>query len=107
MGYSIKESKVEEGKIMRVLKMHAEGQKISTISENTELAYSTVKGLVEEQSNKAFIDDFRKQYMARVMEVPIANKRVRLDDLEIARKRLLEILEGLGKEERSKDGFYV
>jgi hypothetical protein len=102
MGYTLKDSKVAESKIMTVLKMHAEGFKVADICVTTELAYATVHGLIVEPSNKAFIDDFRRGYMARVMDVPVANKRVRMDDLEVSRKRLLHELSLLADGEISK-----
>lgn len=92
MSYSLKDSPLTETKIMTVLKLHAEGWKLAQICDTTELPYGTVNGLIKEPSNKPFIDDFRRGYMARVMEVPVANKRIRLDDLEEGRLRLLSEL---------------
>ena len=102
MGYSLKDSKISESKIMTVLKMHAEGWKYADICVTTELSYQSVHGLITEVSNKPFIDDFRRSYMARVMDVPIANKRIRLDDLETARLRLLGELKNIAEGEISK-----
>ena len=95
MSYTLKDSRICEDKIMMVLKMHAEGWAPKDICETMELAYTTVHGLIVEPTNKAFIDDFRRGYMARVMDVPVANKRIRLDDLELARVRLLAELKGI------------
>lgn len=89
MGYRLKDSNITEAKIMSVLKLHAEGWKPSDICTTVELNYKSVAGLIAEPTNKAFIDDFRRGYMARVMEVPVANKRIRLDDLETSRIRLM------------------
>lgn len=102
MGYTLKDSKVAEPKIMTVLKMHAEGWAPKDICVTTELSYPSVHGLITEPSNKAFIDDFRRGYMARVMDVPVANKRIRLDDLETARVRLLAELAKIPQGEISK-----
>ena len=107
MGYSLKDSKVAESKIMTVLKMHAEGFSGQDICSTTELAYATVHGLIVEPSNKAFIDDFRRGYMARVMDVPVANKRIRMDDLETSRVRLLAELSGVAPGEISKVGNVI
>lgn len=102
MSYSLKDSRISEDKILTVLKMHAEGWKGADICATTELSYQTVHGLIVEPSNKPFIDDFRRGYMARVMDVPIANKRIRLDDLETCRVKLLDELSKVGEGEISK-----
>ena len=89
MGHSLNNSKLGEKTILRVCKMHAEGWKNIHISETTELAPSTIRGIVTEADNKQFIDEYRKQYMGAVYDVPVANKRIRLDDIEKLRVRLL------------------
>ena len=93
MGYSLNNSKLGEKTILRVCKMYAEGWKMIHISETTELAYQTVQGIVAAADNKQFIDEYRKQYMGAVYDVPVANKRIRLDDIEKIRIRLVDELE--------------
>lgn len=97
MGYLLKETKVGEEKALRVLQMYAEGRSYTEIGEVCELSYAVVKGLTTEVGNKQFVDQFRKNYMARVMEVPVANKRIRLDELEGLRVKVAKLLEGAGE----------
>lgn len=95
MGYAIKEYKGGEEQALHVLKMFAEGFKIGEICESMQLSFAVVNGICKEEGNKEFLDQYRKNYMARVMDVPIANKRIRVDDLEKTRKRLLSCLDKL------------
>ena len=50
------------------------------------------------------IKDYKEAFMGRVMDIPIANKRVRIDDLEKVRTRLIRTMENLiNKEHRISD----
>lgn len=40
-----------------------------------------------------YYDRFREDYLARVKAVPIAHKRIRIDDLEKSRQKLLEMID--------------
>ncbi len=47
------------------------------------LAYMSVKGYLESDKWLQIIDRFRNEYVTSFMEVPVANKRVRLERLEV------------------------
>lgn len=96
---------VGEDKMMLCLRLHAEGWSDAQVAVDTGLAVAECKKICKEEKNLPFIKQFRESYMAKVMDVPIANKRIRLDDLEKSRKKLLKIIDDrdLEKAEERKE----
>jgi len=81
------------------LRMYAEGLTTTEIVkylEENKMPHPTrqaINDLVKSAIHQATINEFREAFMARVMDIPIANKRVRIDDLELMRKRLKKSME--------------
>ena len=92
-----------------ILRAYAEGMTFVDITKmvkekwDFDLYPKEVMNMVNVESAKLYIKDFHDQYMAKVLEVPIANKRIRIDDhqknLDILNKRIAEI-NGQPPEER-------
>ena len=59
-----------------------------------ELNIDTIMTIGRANKAKAHIEKFREEYMQKIKSVPIANKRIRLDDLEKTRIKLAEMIEG-------------
>lgn len=64
------------------------------IKENWSIEYQadSVSHLVKTERAQPFLKRFKEDYLNRVKEVPIANKRIRVDDLEIVRLRLMRLI---------------
>lgn len=89
---TVKDCGLPEKTSLLILKLHAEGLSYENICETTQVQYSIVTGLCKESLNKSFIDQYRKNYMARIDDVDISHKRIRLDDLNVARVKLMKEL---------------
>lgn len=93
-----------------VLRAYAEGVPTKDICQLIQekwdftLTPASVSHMVKQESAQVYIKSFRDVYMSKVMEVPIANKRVRIDDyqknLEIINKNIERLME---KDENTKD----
>lgn len=84
-----RETGIEDKTALLVLRMTAQQQSVAKIEEISGLTKGQIQKIVEEEGNKVYIDDFKREYLAAVMEVGISNKRIRMDDLQYARDRLL------------------
>ena len=58
-----------------------------------EVTTATIWAVSRAQKAKPHIEKFREEYMQKIKSVPIANKRIRLDDLEKTRVKLAEMIE--------------
>ena len=58
------------------------------------ITVATITTICRAQKAKAHIEKFREAYMQKIKDVPIANKRIRMDDLEKARVKLGEMMSG-------------
>ena len=81
------------------VKMRAEFCTLSEIVEYLKETYKIemtehgVKAAVEAEKHKKVFKDFREKYYAGMKEVPIANKRIRLDNMDRAREKLMKLIE--------------
>ena len=84
---------------MLVMRMHAEGSDSGQIRREVKLKYDidasldVIKAVLVAKKHQPYIKQFKDTYLATVREVPIANKRFRLDDVEKVRKKLLQLLD--------------
>ena len=84
---------------MLVLRLHAEGIVPSVILKELKEGYDvtvTPNAIINTCKSKKWqprIKEFKDKYLADVRAVPIANKRIRIDDLERERTRLLNLIE--------------
>lgn len=53
---------------------------------------ASVTALVHTDKARPFINKAREEYLKRVKEVPIANKRIRIEDLEYVRLKLMKLI---------------
>lgn len=103
------DTKLDNDQRMFVLRMYAEGHSLSNIQGEIKSKYGikmTVHGIkctCEAMKHEPFVTNFREVYLANIRAVPIANKRIRIDDLEKIRIRLNTlILENKGKSKSDK-----
>lgn len=84
---------------MLVLRMHAEGFTPGQVKEELKdkyeviASYDVLRGVIHAKKHQTYLKEFKNAYLAKVREVPIANKRFRLDDIEKVRKKLIGILD--------------
>lgn len=87
---------------MFVLQAYAEGHSFLPIAKilkekfDITMTRQGVRSVVNTESNQPHILNFRQAYLSRVKDVPIANKRVRIDDLEKIRNKLWAMVEAVG-----------
>ncbi|MCB9758168.1 MAG: hypothetical protein H6753_07115 [Candidatus Omnitrophica bacterium] len=93
------ESKLTHDQRTMVLRMHAEGYRYADIQRQLKvdfdisLHHETIRSTCDAKINQPFIERFRTAYLNKISEVPIANKRVRIDDLEKVREKILRVIE--------------
>ena len=79
---------------MFVLRLHAEGYNSGDIKRellekyNVSILHNAINKTCAALKWQSRIKEFRDVYMAQVRSVPIANKRIRIDDLERERQRI-------------------
>ncbi|MCB9756980.1 MAG: hypothetical protein H6753_00995 [Candidatus Omnitrophica bacterium] len=93
------EPKLTHDQRMMALRMYGEGYRYSDIQRQLKvdfgisLHHESIRSTCDAKINKPFIDKFRAAYLSRISDVPIANKRIRIDDLEKVRGRILKAIE--------------
>lgn len=107
----IKAESLNETQKLLILKLHAEGNSDENISAlidkklKISLTTDAIRDICLTSDNQVYIERFRDKYLANVKSVPIANKRVRLDDYQEIRNKLFEMVNTLsakGKEGRTE-----
>ncbi len=92
------ERKLSDEQRILVFKMYAEGvmptEMSKWIKENWAIDYQpdSIASVVRTDRAQPYLKKFKEQYLARVKEVPIANKRIRVDDLELVRLKTIKLL---------------
>lgn len=87
----------DEQKII-LYRMHAEGigdtEIAKWIKDNWDISYSShsVHKTVRTERAAPYVKRFKEDYLKKVKDVPIANKRIRIDDLETVRIKLMKLL---------------
>lgn len=92
-------AKIDDEQRMLILRMYAEGHMPKEISKYAKTVWDidykaeTISILVKKDRYQSDVKKFREDYMRRVKEVPIANKRIRIDDLEKVRIKIMGQIE--------------
>jgi len=90
--------KLNHDQRMFVLRMYAEGHSCSEIKAELHsrcsitMAVNSIQDTCNAKKYQNFIQEFKELYLAAVKSVPIANKRIRLDDKEKIRLQLNKML---------------
>lgn len=88
--------KLTDEQKIEVCKMYAEGCTTAEIARTIKESYSLIlningqKAIVNSEWAKPFVKKFREDYIKRVKDVPVSNKRLRLDDLQYVRDKLID-----------------
>lgn len=100
-------SKLNQDQRMFQLRMFAEGYPIIKIRDEIKLKYNIdirANAIYENchaQKWQPYVNHFREEYLAKVKAVPIANKRIRIDDLEKDRLRLDRLINSCPEKTRA------
>lgn len=91
--------RVPEEEFLYILRLHAEFVKPERIQESLQSKYGQnsalgnslirIKHVIGDTNSRLIIAQFRGAYLNRIKDVPIANKRVRLEDLEEVRDKVI------------------
>lgn len=91
--------KLDNDQRMLALRLHAEGLPTSHIVKELKDNYGVIitqhaiVNTCKAKKHQPRIKEFRDKYLAEVRSVPIANKRIRMDDLERERVRIIKIMD--------------
>jgi hypothetical protein len=105
--------KLDSEQRMFVLRMRGEGIDCGSIRKEIKekfgisMTYKSINDTCNAKRNQPFVKQFRDMYLAKVRDVPIANKRYRLDDLERARKKIVSALERNPLQTKSDKSEYL
>lgn len=92
------EPKLTHDQRMMALRMYGEGHRYADIQRQLKidfgisLHHESIRSTCDSKVNQPFIEKFRAAYLSRISEVPISNKRIRIDDLEEVRGRILKVI---------------
>ena len=105
--------KLDNDQRMIVLRMHAEGHGVITIQKHVQdnfkirLNHQALTDTCASKKWQPYIKNFREDYLSKVKAVPIANKRIRIDDLERERQRLNKLIESSPTNTKTEKGTYI
>jgi len=106
-------SKLTNDQRMLVLRLHAEGMMPSVIlkelkeEHDVSITIHAVINTCKAKKHQPRIKEFKDKYMAEVRSVPIANKRIRMDDLERERMRILRLIDKNPRKSKSDVSQYL
>ena len=92
------EKKLNRDQRMLVLRLHSEGVPSVEIARevkdqfNITISLSGIYSTCKAKEYQPYIKYFRDAYLNDVKKVPISHKRIRLNDKEIIRKKLMEVI---------------
>ncbi len=92
---------LDDKEMMFILKLHGQGMHIAKIKTaykekfNLEIGNDLLKDICSNTDNQVYVERYREEYLSKVKSVPIANKRIRLDDFQFMRDNLFNVLETL------------
>lgn len=92
------DSKLTHDQRMLALRMYGEGYRFADIQRQLKidfgisLHHESIRSTCDAKVNQPFIEKFRAAYLSRISEVPIANKRIRINDLEEVRDKILKVI---------------
>ena len=94
--------KLTEAQRLIAVRMAAEFMSFSEVTVeikrlfNIEVDPTSIRDIVHTNKWKPHYQKFRNEFLSKVKEIPIANKRIRLDDLEMMRGKLVEQIKSSG-----------
>ena len=106
-------AKLNNEQRMIALRMFAEGLSTAAIAKeikqqfNITISANSILATCNAKKHQPYVKDFRDSYLAKVKSVPIANKRIRIDDFEVERKRLKKLIEESPKKSRADKSLYL
>ncbi len=95
----IDDIRVPEEECLYVLNLHAEFLKPEKIQESCSVKYGKssffnsvirINNLIKDSSSRLIVNTYRSAYLNKVKEIPIAHKKIRLDDLNELRENFLK-----------------
>ena len=105
--------KLDNDQRMFALRMYGEGVEVASIRREIlqrfgiSLQHKALYDTFKAKKHQPYIKAFRDSYLAKVKSVPIANKRVRIDDLEKERIRLRKLINAIPMKTRSDKSLYL
>lgn len=93
------EPKLNHEQRMFMLKMGSEGYTAGEIAKqikaefNIDITMGSIRVGLRSKKWQPFVERFREEYLVKVKSVPIANKRIRIDDLEKNRLKLVKMVD--------------
>ena len=93
------EQKLDHNQRMFVLRMHAEGYGSTEIKNEIKskygitMAVNSISDTCHAKKHEPYVEQFKEQYLTEIKQVPIANKRIRLDDKEKVRLKLMKMID--------------
>ena len=101
-------SKLSRDQRMLVLRMYAENYTPTEIKRelysqhNISIHINSIQSTCKAERNKPFVENFRQMYLNRIKDEPIANKRIRINDMEKMRKKLMDMIDHLPVKTKSQ-----
>jgi len=105
--------KLNQDQRITVLRMFGEGMDSGAIKREVggrfgiTISATAILQTCRAKKNQSFVNSFRETYLAKVRDVPIANKRIRMDDLEKERVRLNKMIESNPLKSKSEKLEYL
>lgn len=106
-------AKLTNDQRMLALRLHAEGMSDNVIvkelkeQHGVKICLNAIHQTCRSKIHQPRIKEFRDKYLAEVRSVPIANKRIRIDDLERERQRLIKLIGSNPRKTRSDITQYL
>ena len=107
------EPKLDKDQRMFALRMHAEGYDAPSIQReikekfSIDIAVPSLYDTFEAKKYQSTIEYYKDQYLSKVKAVPIANKRIRLEDLERERQRIIALIQKNELRTKADRGEYI
>ncbi len=101
--------------IERICQLHVEGMNDTQIARSIQidnpgdyptLSYRHIKNTRIAPENEEYINRHKEVYLNSVMEVPISQKRIRLDDLNRERVRIIKTIRNVCGDKEQPDGTF-
>ena len=100
-GNALARINLSETQRQMVYRLYAEWRSPVKIRDNmkskygVEISETSISSICRTDSAESHVNRYRELFLAKIKEVPIANKRIRLDELEQSRQLLLDMVEKL------------
>ena len=108
------ESKLTHDQRTHALRLYGEGYKYADIQRELRIQFGvflhheSIRSTCQAKVNQPIVNRCREDYLRRIKDVPVANKRFRLDDLERERQKINRLLnENTGKTEEEEKRYLI